>query len=127
MIPEVEKPQKSYISEERNIPHKYITRSSTKRVNHVKTFKTTPNMFKTDVIENIITHKGTEYLDEIEPKTDTITVEPISNHINCKTTGKILGYRDLVKMDAPLWKKSMCSEIGCLSQGWVKHAVTDTI
>ena len=56
-----------------------------------------------DAAETISTHIGTDYLDHTEPKTDTITVEPLANHINCKITGKILGYRDLVKMDALLW------------------------
>ena len=51
MIPDVEKPQKSDTRMEINGPHKYNTRSSTKRVNHVTTFKTAPNMFKMDAEE----------------------------------------------------------------------------
>ena len=61
------------------------------------------------------------------PKKYTITVEPVSYHINCETTGKILGYRDLVKMDEPVWTKLRWNESGRLSQGWGKHAGTDTI
>ena len=43
--PEVEKLQKRYIIVKRTDTHKYKTRSSTKRVNHVTTFKNAPNMF----------------------------------------------------------------------------------
>ena len=42
--------------------HKYNTRSSTKRVNHVTTFKNTPNMFKMDVIDALKTQIGTDYI-----------------------------------------------------------------
>ena len=48
-------------------------------------------MFKTDAGEKITTHKIIDYLAHKDPKKDTITVEPIANHINCETTGKILG------------------------------------
>ena len=81
---------------ERNGPYKYNTRSSTKRVNHVITFKSTPNMFKTDAEEKITTHKVTYYLTQIDPQKYIIAVETIANHINCGTTGKILGHRYLV-------------------------------
>ena len=118
VIPEMEKPQNIVISTERNGPHKYDTRSSTKRLNHVTTFKTAPNMFKTDAEEKITTHKGTDFLDYTYPPKDTITVEHIANHINYKTTGKTLGYIDLVKMDALVWENSMCNKLGRLSQGW---------
>ena len=74
VIPEVEKQQKIDISMERNGPQKYNTRSSTKRVNHVTTFKTAPNMFKPDAAEKITTHKGTDHLAHIDPKKDTNTV-----------------------------------------------------
>ena len=30
-------------------------------------------------------------------------------------------------MYAPVWTKSMCNELGHLSQGWKEHAGTDTI
>ena len=46
-----EKPQINDIRIERNEPHNYNTRSSTKRVKHVTTFKTAPNMFKMDAAE----------------------------------------------------------------------------
>ena len=51
----------------------------------------------------------------------------MENNINCKTTGKILGYRDLVKMDEPVWTNSIYNDFGCQYQGWGKHAGTDTI
>ena len=88
MIPEKEKPQRNDIKMDRNGPHKYNTGSSTKKVNHVTTFKTVPNMFKMDAAEKMTTHKGTYYLTNIDPRKDTITVEQLSNHINFKTTGK---------------------------------------
>ena len=100
------------------VTHKYNTRSITKRVNHVKTFKTAPNMFKMYAAEKMAPHIGTYYLAHIDSKKDTITVEPLANHINCKTTETILGYRDLFNMDAPVWANSMCNELGRLSQGW---------
>ena len=42
--------------------HKYKTRLSTKRVNHITTFKNVPNMFTMDAAEKIKTHIGTNYL-----------------------------------------------------------------
>ena len=85
--------------------HKYNTISSTNRVNHVATFKNVPRMFKMDAEEKIKRHIGTDYFARVEQK--KTTAEPIGNHINYKTTGKILGYRYLVNMDAPLWTISM--------------------
>ena len=58
----------------------------------------------------------------IDPKKYATTVKPTANHIHCDTTGKYLGYRDLVKMDEQVWTNSMCNEIGHLSQGCKKHA-----
>ena len=112
---------------ERNGPHKYNTRSRTKRVNYETTFKTAPNMFKTDAAEKITTHKGTDYLARIDPKKDTITVEPIATHINWETTGNIFGYRDLLKIDALVWTNSMRNYLSRLSQGWNKYDRKDTI
>ena len=48
VIPEVGKLQKSDIIMEITGTHKYNTRSSTKRITHVKTLKNAPNMFKMD-------------------------------------------------------------------------------
>ena len=73
------------------------------------------------------TNIGSEYIAQLDPKTYTITVEPVANHITCETTGKILGSRYLVKMDAPVWKNYMCSKLGRLSQGWKSYVGTDTI
>ena len=106
VIPEV-KTAKSDIRMERTGTHKYNTRSITKRVNHVTIFKSTPNMFKMNAEGTIKTQIGTDYLARINPKKDTMTVKPIEKHINCKDTGKILGYIDLVKMDALVWTNSM--------------------
>ena len=57
-------------------------------------------MFKKILSRKITTHKRINYLPHIDPKKNPITVEPIVNHINFETTDKILGYRDLVQMDA---------------------------
>ena len=82
------------------------------------TFKNSPNMLEMDVAEKMKTHIGTDYFVRIYPQKETITVEPIENHIDCKTTGKILGYRDLVNMDASVWTNSTGNELGRLSRGW---------
>ena len=66
--------------------------------------------------EKITTHIGTDYFSPIYPKKNT--VEPMENHIKCETTGEIMGYRDLVNMDEPLWTNSMYNKLGPLSQGW---------
>ena len=54
-------------------------------------------------------------------------MEQVEHHITCETTGKILGHRDLVRMDAPVWKKSICNELGRLSQHCKAHAGNDRI
>ena len=90
-------------------------------------FKNAPKIFQVDVTEKIKIHIDTDYFDRIDPKELTMKVEPMPNQINCETTGTILGYRDLVNMDEPVWTNSMCNKLGCLSQGWGKHAGTDII
>ena len=104
--------------------NKHNTRS---RVNHVTKFKNTPKMFKMDTTDTSKTHIGTYYISHTDPKQDTIIVDTLANHINCETTEKTLGYRDLVKMDAPVWTNSMCYKLGCLSQGRKEHTGADTI
>ena len=54
-------------------------------------------------------------------------MEPLVQRITCETTGKIQGYRDLVKIDRPVWKNSMCNELVRLSQCWKTYDGTDTI
>ena len=112
---------------ERTSAHKYNTRSSTKRVNNVTNFKNIPNFFQEDATEKIKTHIGTDYFARIGTKKEAITAKQMENHISCKTIGKILGYRDLVNMDEPVWTNSMCNELGRLSQGWGKYSGNDTI
>ena len=51
VILEVDKPPKIDIRVEITGTRNYKTRSSTKRVNHVTTFKNAPNMFKMDAAE----------------------------------------------------------------------------
>ena len=66
MITEVEETTKSDTRVERTATHKYNTRSSTKRVNHVTTFKNAPNMFKMYATEK--THIGTDYFSGKDPQ-----------------------------------------------------------
>ena len=40
----------------------------------------------------------------------------MTDHIHCKTTGKVLVYRDPVEMDELVWTKSMCNKLVRLSQ-----------
>ena len=70
------------------VTHKYNTRSITKRVNHVTTFKNTPNMFEMETTDTLKTHIGKYYIARIETKKYAITVEPLANHVNCEITGK---------------------------------------
>ena len=65
--------------------------------------------------ETMTTQIGTDHLANIYLRKVTITVEPLANHIKCKTARTLLGYRDIVNMDAPLWTNSTCNELGCLS------------
>ena len=65
--------------------HKYNTRS---KVKHVTTFQNTPQMFKNDMTDTSTTHIGSDCIVRTDSKKDTITVEPISHHITCETTGK---------------------------------------
>ena len=80
-----------------------------------------------DTVDTLKTNIGTDCIARTESPKYTITVKPLAKHINCETTEKILGYRYLVKMDAPVWTNSMCNGIGHLSQGWKEHVGTDTI
>ena len=84
-------------------------------------------MFKMDMKNTSTTYIGSYYIFKTDPQKYTITVEPVAHHIDSETTGNILGYRDLVKRDPPVWTNSMCNELGCLPQGWKAHAGTDTI
>ena len=115
LIPEMEKLEKRDIGMARTGTHKYNTRSSTKRVNHMTTFKNTPNMFKMDTVDTLKTNIGTDYIGSTDPPKCTIIEKPLENHINCETTGKLIWYRDLVKMDGPVWTNSMGNKLGHLS------------
>ena len=85
--------------------YKYNSRS---KVNHVTTFKNTSQIFKTYMTDTSTTHIGLDYIAKTDPQKDKITVEPVAHQNTCETTGKILGYRDLVKRDPPVWTNSMC-------------------
>ena len=81
----------------KNENYKNIYLEKLKRVlNHVTTFKNTPQMFKKDIKDTSTTHIGSEYISKTPLKKDTIIVEPVSHHITYETTRKILGYQDLV-------------------------------
>ena len=81
VISYLDRTSKSDIRVGKNTTHKYNTISSTKRVNHVTTFKNAPKMFKMDTTEKIKTHIGTDYFSRIDPKKETIKVKPMVNHI----------------------------------------------
>ena len=67
-----------------------------------------------DAEDTLKTNIGTDCIARTESPKYTITVKPLEKHINCETTEKILGYRYLVKMDAPVWKNYVCNKIGRL-------------
>ena len=81
------------------------------------TFKNAPYFLATETTEKI-PHRGSDYNACIDPKIDTITVKLTENRIHCDTTRNVLGYRDLVKMDEPVWTITICNELDHLSQGW---------
>ena len=60
-----EKTGKSVIIRSRKGTHKYNTRS---KVNHVITFKNTPQIFKKDMTDTSTTHIGSYYISKTEPK-----------------------------------------------------------
>ena len=66
------------------------------------TFKNASQMFKRDIKDISETNIGSDYISKTDPKNYKITVQTVAHHITCETTGKILGYRDLVKMDPPV-------------------------
>ena len=84
------KKENSVIRKARKGTHKYNTRY---KVNHVTTFKNTPQMFKNDMADTSTTHIGSDYITKTDPKKDTIIVEPVEHQIARETTGNILGYR----------------------------------
>ena len=66
-------------------------------------------MFKMDVTDTSKAHIGLDCIYHADPQKYTIAVEPLARHIHCETNGNILEYGDLAKMDAPVWKNSMCN------------------
>ena len=80
-----------------------------------------------DAEGKIRTHIGTHYLSCIDSRKYTITVRPLANHINYKTTWKIFGYRDMVKIDAPVWKNQCETNLAAYPRDGKKHTGTDTI
>ena len=52
------------------------------------------------------TYAQTTLLEYI-PKIETITINPIENHINCETAGGILRYIYPFMMYEPIWNNSM--------------------
>ena len=80
--------RKSVIIRARKGTHKYNNRS---KVNHVTTFKNTPQMFKKYMTDTSTTSIVSDYISKTPPSKDTITVEPVEHHITCETTRKIPG------------------------------------
>ena len=62
---------------ERPSKHNYNTKPITKRVKHVTNLKNAPKLFQLEVTEKIIPHIGSAYHSRIDPKKETIPVEPI--------------------------------------------------
>ena len=89
--------------------HKYNTGLITQIIHHVTTFKNAPAVFTMGPTKKIKLYRGSDYYVCMDTKKYAIAVEPTAKHIHCETTGKILGYRDLVKMYEPVLKKSMCN------------------
>ena len=116
LILEVEKTPKSDNRVERTSTQNYDTRYIIKRVNHMTTFKDGPKMFSLKATEENKKHIGTDYFACIDPKKETIIVEPMVNHIHCKTAGILGVYKDLVNIDEPVWTDSMCNKLDRLSQ-----------
>ena len=111
---------------ERPSTHNYNTISRTNSVNHVTTFKNAPNFFQWNRQKNNTSQRLRL----------TCLHRPQKRYNHSGTNGKpnplwnyrvSIGYRDLVKIDEPLWTNSMCNELGILYQGYKKHTVTDTI
>ena len=67
VIPDGKQQGKRDIRRARKGTHKYNTRS---RVNHVTTFKNTPQNFKKDMIDTSTTHIGSDYIDHTDPPND---------------------------------------------------------
>ena len=63
--PEKKQKEMGVIRRERKGTHKYSTRS---KVNHVTTFKNTPQMFKNDMTDKSTTHVGSYYIYKTYPK-----------------------------------------------------------
>ena len=126
VIPELKQHENCDIIRAIKVTHKYNTRY---KVNYVTTFNNTPQMFKRGMTDTSTTYIDSDYIAKTYPKKDKIEVEPVAHHKTCETTGKILGYRDLVKIDPLVWTNSMsmCNELGRLSQVWKVHSGTDPI
>ena len=71
VTPEEEQQEKSDTRRARKGTHRYNTRST---VNHVTTFKNTPQNFKKDKTETSTTHIGSDYMAHKQPKKDKISV-----------------------------------------------------
>ena len=102
---------------ERTSTHKYTTKSRTKIFNYVITFKMHPKCFKWMQKKKKNTHRH-ELICSHRLQKRRKHSGPMANHINCKTTRKLLRYRDPVNMDELAWTNSMCNELNRLSQVW---------
>ena len=83
VIQEVEKNPKSDIIVERTSTHKYTNCSITKRVNYVTPLEMHSTCLKrTQQKKHTHTHIGIDYFACVDPKKETITMEPIANNIH---------------------------------------------
>ena len=90
------------------------------------TFQNAPKHSPLEDIEKIKLHRNRLIFSHRPPKINNHSVTNIKPH-PLKNYRKFWGYRYLFNMDEPVWTNSMCNKLGHLSQGWKKHAGTDTI
>ena len=103
---------------------KYNTISRTKRSNHITTFKNAPKYFPMEQTEKYNSLYRIRLKFSHRPPKYTIIVEPTENHIHSETTGNVLVYRDLVKIDETIWTTPMYNELSRLFQRSKTHAGT---
>ena len=84
--------------------HRYNTLSRTHQVNHINKFnnKLTFTAWRGQKIK--FSPNGKTMTDMQTPKLKKTTVEPTVKSVHCETTGKVLGYKEKIKIDAPVWK-----------------------
>ena len=70
--------------------HRYNNRSRKYHIHHVSTFKNPLSVFPKERTKETTLHQQVDHAIRINPKRDTIKVEPTAKHIHCDITGNIL-------------------------------------